>query len=176
MKKEPEKSLITVLVPNIKGQLAMVATFCAENNLNISRLTLSAADKDDKIQKIIAYIEGDRKNVDEVCRRLLDIETVLKLVNFQTSSEYLEKELCLLKILSDNSKLPSVANLVADFGGKVVHSSEKTTIFMVEDKEENVNSFVSQVVGMCKKIEISRSGMVVVSVDRSIDDLTSVNI
>ncbi|MDR1494980.1 MAG: acetolactate synthase small subunit [Rickettsiales bacterium] len=176
MAKELEKSLITVLIPNIKGQLAVVANFCNDNNLNISRLTLSAADKDDKIQKIIAYIEGDRKSVDEVCKKLLEIETILKLVNFQTNGEYIEKELCLVKILSDNSKLPGVTNLVTDFGGKTVFINEKTTIFAMEDSEENVNNFVKKLVGLCKQIEISRSGMVVMGVDRNIDDLSEINI
>ena len=80
--KETEKSLVSVLALNIKGQLGKVTTFFSEHNFNILRLVLSAADKDDKIHKIIAYIEGDRKKVNEMCERLLNVENVLKVTNF----------------------------------------------------------------------------------------------
>ncbi|MDR2777743.1 MAG: acetolactate synthase small subunit [Rickettsiales bacterium] len=176
MPKESEKSLVTILVPNIKGQLALVSTFFAEHSINILRLTVSAADRDDKVQKIIAYLEGNRKNVDEACEKLREVDTILKLVNFQTNSEYVEKELCLIKILSENSKLSSLANLVTDFGGKVVFSNEKATIFALEDNEGNVNDFVNKAVKVSKKIEISRSGMVVMGVDKNIDDLIEINL
>jgi acetolactate synthase-1/3 small subunit len=176
MSKESERSLVTVLIPNIKGQLAMVSSFFAEHNINILRLTLSAADKDDKVQKIIAYLEGDRKNVSEVCEKLMDVETVLKLVNFQTNNEYVEKELCLIKILTGNSKLPNMANLVTDSGGKIAISNGNATIFALESNEESINDFVSKAVKVSKKIEISRSGMVVMGTDKNIDDLIEVNL
>jgi acetolactate synthase-1/3 small subunit len=176
MGKEVEKSLVTILIPNIKGQLAKISAFCAENDLNISRLTLSAADRDDKIQKIIIYLEGDRENVNEMCKKILEIDTVLKVVNFQTNGEYIEKEICFIKILDKNSKFPKVTNIVADHDGKNIFSNGKVTIFRVEDGEESVNGFVKKVVKITKDIEIARSGMVAIAIDETIDNIIDVDL
>ncbi|MDR1425899.1 MAG: acetolactate synthase small subunit [Rickettsiales bacterium] len=176
MSEKSERSLVTVLVPNIKGQLALISTFFAEHGINILRLTLSAADEKNKIQKIIAYLEGDKAEVEKVCEELLGQETVLKLVNFKTNSGYVEKELCLIKILAENSKFANVMNLITDFGGRIAFSNENTTIFALEDSEEHINDFVNRAVKITKQIELSRSGMVAMSTDEYIDDLINTNL
>ncbi|MDR2778511.1 MAG: acetolactate synthase small subunit [Rickettsiales bacterium] len=176
MEEEVEKSLVTILIPNIKGQLAKISTFCAENDLNISRLTLSAVDKDDKIQKIILYLEGDRENVNKMCKKILDIDTVLKVVNFQTNSEYIEKEICFIKILNENLGFPTVVNVVSDHYGRIIFSSEKITIFLMEDSEENVNNFVNEVAEITTEIEMARSGMVAMAIDDTIENIIDIDL
>ena len=76
--KETERSLVSVLALNVKGQLGKITTFFSEHNLNILRLVLSAADKDDKIHRTIAYLEGDRKYVNDMCKELEKVENVVK--------------------------------------------------------------------------------------------------
>ncbi|GHU26797.1 hypothetical protein FACS1894152_2170 [Bacilli bacterium] len=171
MAEQSEKSLVTILIPNIKGQLALVSKFCADNGINILRLTLSAADGEDKIQKIIAYLEGKRETVNEICKKLLEVDTIIKVVNFQTNSEYIEKEICLVKILMNNPKFSSVSNTVADCNGKTIFSSANATIFAMEDNEEKVNDFVSKIAKLTLDIDISRSGMVAMSVDKNVDSI-----
>lgn len=173
---EEEKSLVSVLVLNVKGQLGKVATFFSEHNLNILRLVLSAADKDDKIHKIIAYIEGDRKKVNEMCKGLLDVENVLKVTNFQTNSDYIEKEVCMVKILNSEAKAPDVSNLISDFNGRTIFTNQKITIYKVEDNEENMNDFVGKLVDITKNVELSRSGMVAMAIDNKIDNVIDVDL
>lgn len=173
---EEEKSLVSVLVLNVKGQLGRVATFFSEHNLNILRLVLSAADKNDKIHKIIAYIEGDRKKVDEMCKGLLDVENVLKVTNFQTNNDYIEKEVCMVKVLNSESGASDVANLISDFNGRTIFTNQKITIYKIEDNEENVNDFVGKLVGITKNVELSRSGMIAMAIDDKIDNVIDVDL
>lgn len=176
MSEEIEKSLVSILVLNVKGQLGKIATFFSEHNLNILRLVLSAADKDDKIHKIIAYLEGNRKYVNEMCKCLIDVENVLKVNNFQTNYDYLEKEVCLIKILSSNSKVPEVMNLVTDLNGKTIFTNQKVIIYKIEDNEENVNKFVNKLTYITKDIEISRSGMVAMAINDHIDNVIDIDL
>jgi acetolactate synthase-1/3 small subunit len=176
MVEETEKSLVTVLVPNISGQLAIVTKFCAENNINILRLTLSAADRYDKIQKIIMYLEGSRVLVNDVCKKLLEVETIIKVSNFQTNSQFIEKEVCLIKILIKNPRFQNVMALISDSGGRIVHSNGEITIFEIENNEENVNKLVNDMADITKDIEISRSGMVAMALDSIMDSLIDVNL
>ena len=169
--KEKEKSLVSILALNVKGQLGKITTFFSEHNLNILRLVLSAADKDDKIHRTIAYLEGDREYVNNMCKELEKVENVVKVINFQTNDEYIEKELCLIKISSYNKKLYNVSNLVINYGGQTLISKEKITIFKVEGAEEEVNNFINELNNITTEVEISRSGMVAIAINDKIDVL-----
>lgn len=171
MAKESEKSLVSILALNVKGQLGRITTFFSEHNLNILRLVLSAADKDDKIHRTIAYLEGDRKYVNDMCKELEKVENVIKVVNFQTNDEYVEKEMCLVKISSYNNKIDKIMNLVREYEGQTIVSKEKITVFKIEGMEDNVNDFVNKLNEITKEVEISRSGMVAIALNDKIDVL-----
>lgn len=171
MAKESEKSLVSILALNVKGQLGRITTFFSEHNLNILRLVLSAADKDDKIHRTIAYLEGDREYVNNMCKELEKVENVIKVVNFQTNDEYVEKEMCLVKISSYNNKIDKIINLVREYEGQTIVSKEKITVFKVEGMEDDVNDFVNKINEITKEVEISRSGMVAMALNDKIDVL-----
>lgn len=168
---QTERSLVSVLALNVKGQLGRITTFFSEHNLNILRLVLSAADKDDKIHRTIAYLEGDRKYVNAMCKELEKVENVVKVTNFQTNEEYIEKEMCLVKISSYNEHLQDIVNLVTSMEGKTIYMNGKITIFKIENSEDIVNQFMANVVNITKDVEICRSGMVAIALDEKIDVL-----
>lgn len=171
MTKETEKSLVSILALNIKGQLGRMTTFFSEHNLNVLRLVLSAADKDDKIHRTIAYLEGDREYVNNMCKELEKVENVIKVVNFQTNDEYVEKEMCLIKISSYNEKIDKIMNLVREYEGRTIISKEKITVFKVEGMEDEVNTFVNKITEITREVEISRSGLVAIALNDKIDVL-----
>lgn len=171
MTKETEKSLVSILALNVKGQLGKMTTFFSEHNLNVLRLVLSAADKDDKIHRTIAYLEGDREYVNNMCKELEKVENVVKVVNFQTNDEYVEKEMCLIKISSYNEKIDKIMNLVREYEGQTIISKEKITVFKVEGMEDEVNTFVNKITEITKEVEISRSGLVAIALNDKIDVL-----
>lgn len=174
--KELEKSLVSILALNVKGQLGRITTFFSEHGLNILRLVLSAADKNDKIHRTIAYLEGDRKYVNEMCKDLINVENVLKVTNFQTNDEYIEKEICLVKISANNNKISEVSSLISEIGGKTILVKNEIVIFKIEDMEDNVNKFVNEIIDMTEDIEISRSGMVAIAVNNNIDNIVNVDL
>lgn len=171
MTKETEKSLVSILALNVKGQLGRMTTFFSEHNLNVLRLVLSAADKDDKIHRTIAYLEGDREYVNNMCKELEKVENVIKVVNFQTNDEYVEKEMCLIKISSYNEKIDKIMNLVREYEGQTIISKEKITVFKVEGMEDEVNTFVNKITEITREVEISRSGLVAIALNDKIDVL-----
>ena len=173
--KETERSLVSVLALNVKGQLGKITTFFSEHNLNILRLVLSAADKDDKIHRTIAYLEGDRKYVNDMCKELEKVENVVKVVNFQTNSEYIEKEVCLLKVSSYNPALQNIINFSNNLNGRTLIMNDKITILKIEGGEEEVTDFVNKVAELTKDVEICRSGMVAIAVDEKIESLIMEN-
>ncbi len=174
---EIEKFLISILIVNVKGQLGKIASFCGDNNLNILRLVLAAADRDDKIQRIIAYVEGKREDAEIVCEKLKNFdENTLKVTNFLTKDQYIEKELALIKVTMTNPSANKVMNLINTKDGKIIFSNQSIMVFKIEETEDNMNEIVNNLTDITKDIEVSRSGMVVMALNDHIDDIMISNL
>lgn len=171
-----EKFLISILALNIKGQLGKMTTAFGENNLNILRLVLSAADKDDKIHKTIAYVEGEESYVDLFCEKMQKDENILKVAKFKTKSEYLEKEICLVKVLMNNPSIKNILDLINDYKGKIAYNNKDFIVYTIEDTEDNINKVVDSLALLTKEAEVSRSGIVVVSLTPHIDEVIATNL
>lgn len=159
-----ERSLVSVLALNTKGQLGRICNFFAENNLNILRLVLSAADKGDVIHRTIAYIEGDRKYVNEMCDKLRKMENVLDVENFMSNDNFIERELCLIKTLEADINYNNIVNLVYDYNGKMLIAKNGVIIFQLVDMEENISKFCKLLNRITNDIEVYRSGMLATSI------------
>lgn len=166
-----KKFLVSILALNIKGQLGRITTFFSENDLNVLRLVLSAADKNDKIHRTIAYLEGEEGYVDFMCKKLQNLDNVLKVTKFKTEDEYIEKEICLIKVLLSDPAIAKIVEILNSFKGKAIYTNRLIMIFKIEDKEENVNKIINNLTILTKKIEISRSGMVAMGLNDHIDDI-----
>lgn len=165
------KCLVSVLALNVKGQLSKITRFFSDYNLNILRLVLSAADRYDKVHRTIAYVEGSHEDVDEMCLKLSKEENVLSVVNFKTEGEYIEKELCFVKMLSNNKKAKEITNMVKMVKGDIVVQDKNITIFKVEEREESINTLMDNIMNIDSEVGFYRSGMVAVSLDNRIDML-----
>ena len=164
---ETEKSLITILALNVKGQLGRMCAFFGENNINILRLVLSAADNKDIIHRTIAYVEGDRQYVNEVCKKMEKMENVLRVDNFMANDNFIEKELCMVKVLSTDINYNLILNLVYEFSGKMIIAKGSIMIFELIDKEEIVSDFCNKLNRITRDIEIFRSGMLATTISNT---------
>lgn len=171
-----EKFLISILALNVKGQLGKITTAFGEDNLNILRLVLSAADKDDKIHKTIAYVEGEESYVDLFCEKMRKDYNVLKIAKFKTKDEYLEKEICLVKVLMNNPSIKNILNLISEHKGKIAYTNKEFIVYTIEDTEESINKVVENLTLLTKEAEVSRSGMVIVSLTPKIDEVIATNL
>ena len=106
-----------------------------------------------------------------MCKELEKVENVVKVVNFQTNSEYIEKEVCLLKVSSYNPALQNIINFSNNLNGRTLIMNDKITILKIEGGEEEVTDFVNKVAELTKDVEICRSGMVAIAVDEKIESL-----
>jgi acetolactate synthase small subunit len=140
----------------------------ADNGINILRLVLSAADLEDKIHRTIAYVETTEQNLEKAVAELKGTENVIRVDFFKMSSEYIEKELCLIKMLSSDLTVPWVMNSVTELEGRVISTKNGVMIFQIEGTEEAVTDFLNQLTSFTKNVEICRSGIVATSLDKNI--------
>jgi acetolactate synthase-1/3 small subunit len=165
------KSLISILALNIKGQLGRMTSCLANNGINILRLVLSAADLDDKIHRTIAYVESTEEGLDQAVAELKKTEYVIRVDSFKLSSDYVEKELCLVKMFSSDPTVPWVMNTVTELEGRVISTKNGITIFQIEGSEASITDFLGQLTSFTKSVEVCRSGIVAASLDKNIIQL-----
>lgn len=163
--------LISILALNVKGQLSKVTSFFGEHNLNILRLVLSAADRYDKVHRTIAYVEGDYNDVEKMCDNLKKLENVIDVINFKTNGEYIEKELCLIKVLPKNKMIKEITSLIKSTKGEIIAEDKNFIIFKVEEREEVINNLMDNLINLDGNIGFYRSGIVAASLDDEIDIL-----
>jgi len=164
MSKISQKSLVSIIADNKKGMLAKFARFFADNNMNIESLTLSQADIENKIHRTTAYITGDRRQVDKICKQLEKIKGVHKVVNFMANS-FIERELGLTKIKVTDPALAQITALVNEHKGKIIYSDSKIIVYQVEEIEEKIDIFMEKMKKLTKEVEILRTGVVATSLD-----------
>lgn len=161
---ENEKSLISVIIKNVKGSLSKVTSYCAENGMNIERLVLSNFKTDNKEHRVILYITGDRKRVNSLIAGLERLDVVVRASNFQ-ANKYIERELMLLKIKTDSPYLPKITDLVNEYEGRTIFVNDYVMIFQFTNGEERNSAMMKRVENITDEVEILKSGVVATSLD-----------
>lgn len=161
---EDEKSLLSVIIKNVKGSLTKVTSYCAENNMNIERLTLSNFKTDNLECKVILYITGDRQRINSLVEGLKNIDDVVAVSNFQ-SNNYIERELILVKIREDNPQLQRIMDLVNEYDGNTILFRNNIVILQFINEEEKNNELMERLEHISNEIEILKSGIVATSLD-----------
>lgn len=161
---ENELSLITLIIQNTKGVLAKVASFCSENGMNIEKLTLSNFKADNKQQRIVLYVSGNRVRINNLLENFKQIPEVIDIKNFQ-SNQYLERELVLLKIKDNNPNLPKVSELVNEYNGNTIFFRNNIIIFQFINEEEKNNELTQRVENLTSDVEILKGGIIATSLN-----------
>lgn len=161
---EDEKSLLSVIVKNVKGSLTKVTSYCAENNMNIERLTLSNFKTDNLECRVILYITGDRQRINSLVEGLRQIDDVVRASNFQANN-YIERELILVKVKEENPHLQRIMDLVNEYDGNTILFKNNIVIFQFINDEEKNNELMERLEHITNDIEILKSGLVATSLD-----------
>ena len=161
---EDEKSLLSVIIKNVKGSLTKVTSYCAENNMNIERLTLSNFKTDNLECRVILYITGDRQRINSLIEGLKQIDDVVSASNFQANN-YIERELILLKVKENNPQLQRIMDLVSEYDGNTILFRNNIIIFQFINNEDKNNELMERLEHISNEIEILKSGIVATSLD-----------
>jgi len=165
---ENEKSLISVIIKNVKGSLSKVTSYCAQNEMNIERLVLSNFKTDNLQHRVIMYITGDRKRISSLLEGMLKLDVVVKVSNF-IANNYIERELLLLKVKANDINLPKISDLVNEFDGKTIFFRDKVMVFQFTNEENRNEELLKRLEAIDSKLVILKSGVVATSIDENME-------
>ena len=155
--KQENRHIIAVLVENTIGALNRVINLFSARGFNLESVAVGETD-DPSVSRMTIVTTGDDRIIAQVNRQLERLVDVLESTDL-TEVEYVERELCLLKVNYTSENRSELMDTLEIFRGKVVDVTAETMTFELTGPTKKLNAFI----GMMRShdiVEIARSGRV----------------
>ncbi|PSQ75960.1 MAG: acetolactate synthase small subunit [Bacteroidetes bacterium QH_8_67_23] len=154
---DANRHLIAVRVKNTIGALNRVANMFSARGFNLESVAVGETDEEGVARMTLATTGNDRI-IAQVIRQLDGLVDTLDVEDL-TNHEYVERELCLLKVRYTSENRAEIMDTLDIFRGKVVDVKPGTMTFELTGPTKKINAFL----GMMRSheiVEIARSGRV----------------
>ncbi|MBO6575122.1 MAG: acetolactate synthase small subunit [Rhodothermales bacterium] len=151
------RHVITVLLENSIGALNRVTNMFSARGFNLESVSVGETDRPN-ISRLTLVTTGNDRIIGQVLQQLNNLVDTLR-VDDVTGQDYVERELCLIKVAYTVDSRPALMDIVGIFRGNVINITPDTMTFEVTGPTSKVNAFI----GMMKPhgiSEIARSGRV----------------
>jgi len=161
------KHVLSALVVNQPGVLAHISGMLASRAYNIDSLAVGATENPD-FSRITFVVNGDEKTLDQVRKQLAKIITVVKVQNF-SGSDFVERDLMLIKVSTENARRGEIRELVDIFRGRIVDVGATHVMIEISGRENKIEAFIERMreFGI---LEMVRTGRIAMLRDRTITD------
>lgn len=154
------RHVLSALVQNVPGVLAHVAGMFASRGYNIDSLAVGETE-DPSLSRMTFVVVGDANVLDQVRKQLEKIVTVVQ-VDDVSASEFVERDLMLIKVKTDSDKRPEISELCQIFRGRIVDVAPDQVIVEISGQEKKVEAFVELMrpYGIVELVRTGRIAMV----------------
>ena len=152
---------------NQPGVLAHISGMLASRAYNIDSLAVGATENAE-FSRITFVVNGDEKTLDQVRKQLEKIVTVVTVHDF-SGKDFVERDLMLIKVSSDNSRRSEIRELVDIFRGRIVDVGASHVMIEISGRENKIEAFIDRMreFGI---LEMVRTGRVAMLRDKTITD------
>ena len=157
MYNETEKHIVSALVQNVPGVLSHISGMLASRGYNINSLAVGETENPD-LSRMTFVVVGDEAVLDQVSAQLRKVVTVVGVDNI-SQTDYLERDLMLVKVQAAPEKRSEIIELVNIFRGKIVDLSIDSLIIEISGQEKKIESFID-VLRPFGIIELVRTGRI----------------
>ncbi len=154
------KHIISILVENKFGVLTRISGLFSGRGFNIETIS-SGQTLDPGISQITIVTSGDEYIYEQIIKQLNKLIDVIKVTDL-ADKEYVEREMCLVKVNAPMEHRAEALRIADIFRGRVVDSSQKSYTFMVTGDEKKIAAFIELLQPIGIK-EIVRTGKVAIT-------------
>lgn len=156
-REQVHRHIITVLLENSIGALNRVANMFSQRGFNLESVSVGETD-DSGVARITVVTTGNDRIIGQVIRQLNNLIDTL-IVEDLTDEEFVERELCLLKVRYTPETRSEIMSNNDIFRGKVIDITRDTFTFELTGPTKKISAFVAmmQPYGI---VEVARSGRV----------------
>jgi len=148
---------ISVLVENKFGVLTRVAGLFSGRGYNIDSLNV-APTLDPNTSRMTIVTRGDDATVEQIVKQLNKLVNTLQVIDFR-ESEYIDRELALVKVGVDSQTRGEVMQITDIFRAKIVDVQPKSLTIEITGNESKVEKLLSLLKNF-GIIELTRTGKV----------------
>jgi acetolactate synthase-1/3 small subunit len=161
------KHVLSALVMNQPGVLATIAGMLASRAYNIDSLAVGATENPE-FSRMTFVVNGNEKTLEQVRKQLSKIVTVVTVQDF-SGQDYVERDLMLIKVSTENGRRGEIRELVDIFRGRIVDVGAHHVMIEISGRENKIEAFVERMreFGI---LEMVRTGRIAMLRERTITD------
>jgi len=137
---KPQRHVISVLVRNVPGLLAQIANVFAARGYNIESLTVAETESD-RFSRMTITVRGEEIIITALKKNLTKFVNVIKVLDF-TGTDYVERDLAMIKVSTPAGSRSEIFQLVEVFQGKVVDIAQKDCMIELVGPEQKIDAFL----------------------------------
>ena len=161
------RHVLSALVMNQPGVLAHISGMLASRAYNIDSLAVGATENPE-FSRITFVVNGNEKTLDQVRKQLEKIVTVVTVQDF-SGEDYVERDLMLIKVSTENGRRGEIRELVDIFRGRIVDVGATHVMIEISGRESKIDAFIDRMreFGI---LEMVRTGRVAMMRDKTITE------
>lgn len=153
-----ERHTLALLVENEPGVLARVIGLFSGRGYNIESLTVAEVDHTGHLSRITVVTTGTPQVIEQIKAQLGRIVPVHDVHDLTVEGASVERELAILKVVSDGDKRVEALRLADIFRANVVDSTLESFIFEITGAPDKIDAF-ADLMRPLGLIEIARTGV-----------------
>lgn len=157
---ELKRQIISCIVRNKPGVLSRVAGLFAGRGFNIDSLTVGRTE-DEKVSRTTIVSYGSEPVLEQIRKQLSKLVDVVKVIEFE-DTDFVERDLMLLKVHAPPSKRPEIMQVVEVFRGKIVDVGPRELTVELSGPEAKIDSFIELMRPYGLK-EVARTGRIAIA-------------
>lgn len=134
------RHVLSALVQNIPGVLALVSGMLASRGFNIISLAVGETEDAD-LSRMTFVVVGDNRVLAQVRKQLEKLVTVVKVVDV-SAQDFVERDLMLIKVNAPPGKRTEVLELTEIFRGRIVDVGQDQVMIEISGQERKIEAFI----------------------------------
>jgi len=151
------KHVISVLVENKVGVLSRITGLFSGRGFNIESLAVGETE-DTNISRMTIVVSGDASILEQVRKQLGKVIDTIKVTDY-TGTDYVERNLILIKVSALPGKRNEIIELVDVFRGKIIDVGQKDMIVEISGHEDRLEAVLNLLRPFGIK-EVTRTGRI----------------
>ncbi len=155
------RHVISVLVDNEPGVLSRVAGLFSGRGFNIESLNV-AETLDSEVSRMTLVTRGNDQIIEQIIKQLNKLVNVIKVVDFLSGSDYVDREMAMIQINADGSSRAEILRIIDIFRGRVVDVAPKSYTIEITGDDQKIQAVIDLLLPF-GIIEIVRTGKVAIA-------------
>jgi acetolactate synthase-1/3 small subunit len=150
------RHIIAVLLENEAGALSRVVGLFAQRNYNIDSLTV-APTEDATLSRLTLTTAADDRKIEQIIKHLYKVVEVVKVIDL-SQSDHVERELLLVKVRAEGVVRSEIKRSCEIFRGQIVDVTSNSYTIQLCGPSDKLDAFI-RAIGKTNILEVARSGV-----------------